>query len=109
MVNPAITAVLVAASREEEVKEKIEAPLKKAQAVSQGSAIALELGADERALLDHAMASGSVKQRADGRLYLNEIAVADRSEGHGFMAVLILLVIASIIASVVILMARSGG
>ena len=45
MVNPALTAVLIAAAREEEVKEKIEGRLKKARALSPASAILLELDA----------------------------------------------------------------
>ena len=108
MVNPAITAALIAASHQEEM-EKIEARLKKAGALSTGSAVALELKDKEHKLLDQALASGTVKRTADGRLYLNERAVADRQEGHGFMALLIILVVASVIASVAVLAAQSGG
>jgi len=104
MVNPAITAALIAASREEEVKERVEERLKTANAVSPGSAIALDLDGKDRELLDQAVASGVVKPTADGRYYLNEMAVADRTEGQGFMALLILLVVASVIASVAVLM-----
>ena len=107
--NPAITAALIAASREEEVKEKIERRLEKAQASSPGRAIALELNEGELELLDQAPASGTVKQSADGRFYLHEQAIADRNVGHGFMALLILLAVASVIASVAVLVARSGG
>ena len=101
--NPAITAALIAASREEEVKEKIERRLEKAQATSPGRAIALELGGEQE-LLDQARASGTVKQGADGRYYLHEQAIADRNEGHVFMALLILLVVVSLIASAVVLL-----
>ena len=102
--NPAITAALIAASREEEVKEKIERRLEKAQATSPGRAIALELDDGEQDLLDQALASGTVKQGADGRYYLHEQAIADRNEGHVFMALLILLVVVSLIASAVVLL-----
>ena len=45
----------------------------------------------------------------DGRLYLNERALSERKEGQGYMALLILLVIGSVIASVAVLALRSGG
>ena len=108
MVNPAISAALIAASRQEEVEQKVEGRLKKAGAVSIGSAIMLDLNDKEQALLDQALASGSVKRTDDGRLYLNERVIADRTEGQGFMALLILLVVASVIASVAVLAAQAG-
>lgn len=108
MVNPAITAALIAASLEEEVKEKIEGRLKQARATSPGSAIRLNLDAKQQELLDQAVASGTVKQTADGRAYLNEMALADRSEGQGLKALLILLAIGSVIASVAVLAAKAG-
>ena len=109
MVNPAITAALIAASHQEEMEQKVEGRLKEARALSPGSAVALELKDKEQALLDQALASGTVKRTADGRLYLNERAIADRTEGQGFMALLILLAVASVIASVAVLAARAGG
>jgi hypothetical protein len=39
---------------------------------------------------------------------LNERAIADRKEGQGFMVVLILLVVASIMASGLVLLKSSG-
>lgn len=107
MVNPAISAALIAASQQEEV-EKIEGRLKKARAVSATSAIALDLKPKEQKLLNQAMAAGSVKRTDDGRLYLNERVIADRKEGQGFMAVLILLAVASVIASLAVLASQAG-
>ena len=106
MVNPAITAALIAASNQEAVEEKIEGRLKKANAFSPGSAIVLELKEKEQKLLDQALAGGTVKRTPGGRVYLDEQALADRKEGQGFMALLILLVVASVIASVAVLVAR---
>ena len=108
MVNPAITAALIAASHQEEI-EKIEGRLTKARALSPGSAVALDLKDKEQELLDQALASGTVKRTADGRLYLNERAISDRKEGQGFMALLVLLAVASVLASVAVLAARAGG
>lgn len=108
MVNPAINVALLAAANQEEIQQKIEGPLKKARAVARESAVALELKDKEQKLLDQALASGSVKRTDDGRLYLNERVIADRNEGQGFMALLILLAIASVIASVAVLAAQAG-
>jgi hypothetical protein len=108
MVNPAVTAALIAVSRQEEVQDKIEGRLKKAKATSASSAISLALKDKEQLLLDQALAGGTVKRTDDGRFYLNERVVADRNEGQGFMALLIILVMASIIASVAILVAQAG-
>ena len=109
MVNPAITAALIAASRQQEVQEKIEARLKKAKAVSRGSAIALDLDEKQQALADQALASGTVQRTDDGRLYLNEQAIADRTEGQGFKVLLIVLIALSIIATGAVLVAKAGG
>jgi hypothetical protein len=109
MANPAITAALIAAAHQEEVEEKIEARLKKANALAPASAIALELKEKERELLDLALAAGTVKRTGNGKLYLDELAVSDRKEGQGFMAILILLVVASVMASGLVLAVRAGG
>ena len=109
MVNPAINvALLAAAANQEEIREKIEGRLKRGGAISAAKAIVLDLKDKEQKLLDQALASGSVKRTDDGRLYLNERVIADRNEGHGFMALLILLAIASVIASVAVLAAQAG-
>src|SRR4029450_2296442 len=99
MTNPSITAALIAASRHEEVEEKIEGRLKKANALAPASAVALELKEKEQPLLDQALASGTVRRTGDGRLYLDELMVANRKEGQGFMALLIILIAASGIGS----------
>ena len=101
--NPAIHAAIIAATHQEEIEQKIEGRLKKAGALGPTSAVALDLKGKERELIDHAMMAGTVKRTADGRLYLHEQAVADRKEGQGFMALLIVLVVGSIIASVAVL------
>ena len=82
--NPAVTAALIAASRQQDVEAKIESKLRKAKAVTRSSAIALELDEKQQPLLEQALASGTVQQTGDGRLYLNEQALADRTEGQGF-------------------------
>ncbi|HVJ69896.1 MAG TPA: hypothetical protein VM531_00045 [Sphingomicrobium sp.] len=108
MSNPAITAALIAASRQQEVEEAIEGRLGKAKAIGPSSAIVLDLERKEKELLDQALAAGTVKTTSDGRYYLNERAIADRKEGQGFMVALILLVVASIMASGIVLARMAG-
>jgi hypothetical protein len=108
MVNPAITAAIIAASHQQDIEAKIESKLRKAKAVSRSSAIALDLDEKQQPLLDQALASGTVQQTGDGKLYLNEQAMADRAEGQGFKAFLIVLIALSIIASGVALVQASA-
>ena len=108
MVNPAITAALIAATRQEEVEQKIEGRLRKAEAHSPARAIALSLSEKDQPLLDQALASGTVKETANGRYYINEQVIADRKEGQGFTVLLILLVFGSILASLIVLVGFSG-
>ena len=108
MSNPAITAAIIAASRQQEVKEAIEGRLTKAKAKGPSSAVPLDLAGNEKELLDQAIADGTVKTTNDGRYYLNERAIADRNEGQGFMVVLILLIAASILASGIVLVKMAG-
>ncbi|HET9336903.1 MAG TPA: hypothetical protein VFO12_10915 [Sphingomicrobium sp.] len=107
--NPAIHAAIIAATHQEGIEKKIEGRLKKARALGPASAIALDLEGKDRDLIDHAIVAGTVKRTSDGRLYLHEQAVADRKEGQGFMVVLIVLVMGSLIASAAVLATSAGG
>ena len=109
MVNPAISAALLAASQEEESEEFIQKKLRDAKAQGTSGAIALDLNEKQQKFLDQAIEKGTVVKTVDGRFYLNERALADRKEGHGYMAMLILMVIGSAIASIAVLVLRSGG
>ena len=108
MSNPAITAAIIAASRQQEIEEAIESRLTKAKATGPSSAVTLDLAGKEKELLDQALAEGTVKTSSDGRYYLNERAIADRKEGQGFMVILLLLVVASIMASGIVLVKMAG-
>ncbi len=107
--NPAIHAAIIAATQQEAVKEKIEDKLREARALGLSSAIAFAPADDaERKLLDAALSTGNVVRTTDGRVYLNERAVADRQEGQGFTALLVMLVIGSLIASGIALAIAAG-
>lgn len=109
MVNPAITAALLAASQDEESEEFILKKLRDANAEGGSSAISLDLNEKQVKFLDQAIDKGTVVKTVDGRFYLNERALTERKEGQGYMALLILLVIGSVMASVLVLALRSGG
>ncbi len=98
--NPAIHAAIIAATQQEAVKEKIEDRLREAKALGPSSAIEFTPADEaERKLLDAALGTGNVVRTNDGRVYLNERAVADRNEGQKYTALLVMLVIGSLIAS----------
>ena len=108
--NPAIHATIIAATQQEAVKEKVEDKLREARALGASSAAIFDPADEaEQKLLDAAISSGNVVRTLDGRVYLNERAVSDRQEGQGYMALLIILVIGSVIASVAVLATRAGG
>ena len=108
--NPAIHAAIIAATQQEAVKEKIEDKLREAKALGASTAIAFAPADDaERKLLEAALSTGNVVRTNDGRVYLSERAVAERQEGQGFAALLIILVAVSIIASGVALAGTAGG
>jgi hypothetical protein len=109
MVNPAITAALIAASQQQEAQENIEGKLKEAKATRLTRAIALDIEEKQQPLLDQALAAGTVKRTSDGRYYLNEQAIADRTEAQGFKVLLIILIALSVIATGAVLVARAGG
>ena len=98
--NPALHAAIIAASQQEAIEEKIETRLRETGALGPSSAITFAPADEaERKLLDAALSTGNVVRSSDGRVYLSERAVADRKEGQGFMALLITLILASLIAS----------
>ena len=99
--NPAINAALIAAAASKQPSEAgIEAKLRADGATSAACAVAFAPDKKlEQRLLDQAIAKGTIVRTADGRVYLNERAIADRKQGQGFMAAVILLIAASLIAS----------
>lgn len=99
MINPAITAALIATAGEEETEETIIGKLRNGKATSSSSAMPLDIPDDKRSAIDRAIASGIVAKTADGRFYLIERAVADRQQSQGFMLLILLLICASVIAS----------
>jgi hypothetical protein len=97
--NPAITAALIAAAHEEEFDKSVTGKLREAKATGPSSAIPLQVDPDKQDRLDEAIANGTISKTADGRLYLNERAIAERQEGQGHVALLVIFVALSILAS----------
>jgi hypothetical protein len=100
--NPAIHAAIVAAQSTETVDTAV-AKLKAAGALGPENAIALpEMNA---ATVDEALAAGLIVRSSDGHYYLDEQAVSDRNERNGMMLLVSLLIMASLAASVIALLA----
>ena len=98
--NPAIHAAIIAASQSQASEEAILARLRTAGALDSSRAIHFDSDKkQELRLLDKAIAKGTVLRTTDGRVYLDERAIADRKHGQGFMVLIILLIAASLIAS----------
>ncbi len=103
--NPAITAAIVAANAKANASlETVIARLRKDKALRSDSAVRFEPANEaEQKFLDEAIGRGLVVRRHDGLYYINERAVSERNEGLGFAALLMLLAIASVVASVIAL------
>jgi len=109
MFNPTVMAALRASAQGNGDDDFLQSKLRAADAVGTSSAVSLAIDEKQQKLLDRAIEQGTVVKTFDGRFYLNERAVTDRKEGQGYMVLLILLMIASALASVVALAKRAGG
>ena len=104
--NPAIHVALMAAH---EAEQDVSAKLRAAKATSSASAIEYVPANDaQQAKLDEAIGLGLVVRRADGRLFLNQRAVAERNEGLGYGLLLGLIALGSVAASIAALVAFAG-
>lgn len=102
----AATNIALLAAARQAGSESIEARLRAAGALDSGTAIAFEpANATEQTLLDQGLASCVFGRNADGQIYLSERALADRNHSQGWIALVVLLLIGSILASAVALIA----
>jgi len=101
--NPAITAALIAAQQSGEATDVI-GKLTKAGATSLDQAVRFDTASEAEAKQrDDLIATGLVHRRGDGRLFVNQRAVAERNARIGYGLLVALLLSASIVASVVAL------
>lgn len=101
MVFIPVTIITAAAGR-----AKVEDRLRAAGAITPERAIDLTPeGDDELSGLDEAIGLGRIVRSANGRLFLNPAAVANTSGEGVFALLLFLLVAASVVVSVVVLVA----
>jgi hypothetical protein len=106
MSNPALTAALIAANASKQGgQEAVLARLKSAGAFGPGTAVRLELEGGEAAALTELTGLGIVRPAGTGRLYLDRERQRERSAQQGWVAVVILLGIASAMASFIALAA----
>ncbi len=86
-------------------RAKIEARLRAAGAVTPERAVVMKLEGDEVAGLDEAIGLGRIVRSASGRMYLNPSAVGVGGAETVFALLLFLLVAASVLISVIALIA----
>jgi len=104
MMNPAITAALLAAQHSA-APGPVER-LTKADAVRSDKAIAIDPATPaERQQIDDAIGLGLIQRRADGRLFINPKAVEERNARIGAQFLLVTLIGLSILASAAALFA----
>ena len=104
MSNPAITAALIAANASKQNgQEAVMARLKTAGAFGPGTAVRLELEGAEAAALSELTSLAIVRPMGSGRYYLDRERQRERSAQQGWVAVAILLGVASVMASFIAL------
>lgn len=108
MANPAINAALIAVAAQQQALSDahITGPLKKARATSARTAIPLDLSAKGTDKLLAAMVKrGHVRSAGAGRYWLDEAAVAESKARGTKTALIIIIVLLSVTASLVALVA----
>ena len=104
--NPAITAALIAAQQHEATDPVTR--LTKAGALNSATAIAIDNAtAAEVKLIDQAIGKGLIQRHANGRLSVNARAVEERNKTMGHQFLIVMLIVLSILASAVALLAFS--
>nr|WP_314442508.1 hypothetical protein [uncultured Sphingomonas sp.] len=109
MANPAINAALIAAAAQQQAltNQHVTGPLKAAGATSPRTATRLDLtakGADK--LLAALVKRGHVRSTGDGRYWLDEAAIAGSQSAGLHLALVIIVFLLSVTASLVALLAR---
>ena len=101
--------VITIAAHKETAKQAILKQLRESGATSpqMPGSIAVETDDSQAALAD-LLASGAVREARTGLYYLDPSQVKEASPGHGFVALLAILIMISFIASLVALAARAG-
>ncbi|MCL6683432.1 hypothetical protein [Sphingomonas alba] len=104
-----MTTINAASAQKQAARQKIIKQLQGAGATSMQMPGSVEVEADEaqEALAD-LLAKGEVREARSGLYYLDETNVKEAQPGNGFVALLIILIVISVTASVVAL-TTSGG
>lgn len=104
-----MTTINAAALQKEAARQGIIKQLREFGATAAQMPGSVEVDSDEaqEALAD-LLAKGEVREARAGLYYLDETKVKEAKPGNGFVALLVLLVIASVMASVIALAARTG-
>jgi len=104
-----MTTINAAAVQKQAARQKIIKQLQGAGATSTQMPGSLEVETDEaqEALAD-LLAKGEVREARAGLFYLDEAKVKEAQSGNGFVALLVILIVVSVTASVIALAASSA-
>jgi hypothetical protein len=106
MVNPAVNAALIAsAANRQSAQQIVLQKLKKAEAFEPSAATRLELDGSEAAALTELVGLAIVPPLGSGRYYLDRERQKERAAQQGWVALVILLAVASAMASFITLTA----
>lgn len=104
-----MTTINAAAAQKQAARHKIIRQLREVGATSAQMPGSVDVDSDsaQEALAD-LLAKGEVREARAGLYYLDESKVKDAKPGNGFVALLVILVVVSVMASVIALAARPG-
>src|SRR5437868_9440649 len=104
-----MTTINAAAAQKQAARQKIIKQLRDTGATSPQMPGSVEVESDEaqEALAD-LLAKGELREARAGLYYLDETKVKETKPGSGFVALLVILIITSVMASVIALASRSG-
>ncbi|MCW3798200.1 hypothetical protein OMW55_10330 [Sphingomonas sp. BN140010] len=106
MVNPAINAALIAsAANSQTAQQAVLQKLKKAEAYEPSTAMSLDLDGAEASALTELVGLAIVRPLGSGRYYLDRERQKERAAQQGWVALVIMLGVASAMASVIALTA----
>jgi len=104
-----MTTIDAASMEKQAARQAIIKRLREVDATSAQMPGSVDVDSDEaQEALAELLAKGEVRQARAGLYYLDETKVTEAKAGNGFLALLIILVMVSVMASAIALAARSG-
>ena len=100
--------IITAATEKETATQAILKRLREAGATNAVMPASLEINEQNRAALDDLLAAGTVREVRSGLYYAEEATKKETAAGSGFVALLAILIIISVVASLIALATTAG-